>query len=175
MVRPNPYSSTATVEDDPHDVDVPVRSRRRLDGFDTIEYGGREWLRGIEEAARWIGRGRTTLYEWKSRGLIRAVKVDAPHPVSGKATRVWAVAPGSLLKAAEDAERRKLAQCNVAGPGRGHKGERDPRELAAARERDARRRAEVEAAKAAALAARRAAEREREALEDAAFERGELV
>ncbi|MGC5245376.1 hypothetical protein ACPXB3_00345 [Gordonia sp. DT219] len=169
MVGANPYAATSTSDPVLDPIDGPAAPTRRahnLEGFDTVRYAGREWLRGWDEAGRWIGRKRTTIYEWQRAGNLRAVKVSAPHPVTGRPARVWAISPGSLVAAAREADRRRAAQRHLPGPGRGRKGRRSAHELEALQERAARREAEAAAERARVVAERRRRQAKAEALED---------
>ncbi|QQM15148.1 helix-turn-helix DNA-binding domain protein [Gordonia phage Banquo] len=78
-----------------------------------------EWLTEAEAQA-YIGRKRTTLWEWRRRGIVRAQKMS---------DGTWRYGKGSLRLARKDAERRKAEQKHVAGPGRGHKRESNPDQL----------------------------------------------
>lgn len=131
----NPFSSRNTFHDPRDDYDpwdepiTPTRRRFNLDGYQTVRYRGADWLRGASEAARWIGCGRTTVYDRVKRGTVRSVKVREP---SGNIVRLFS--PGSLRLSQREAEKRKREQRSVAGPGRGRR-DRTEGELAAARER----------------------------------------
>lgn len=79
-----------------------------------------EWLTEAEAQA-YIGRGRTSLWDWRKRGIVRAMKMS---------DGTWRYGRGSLRLARRDADRRRAEQKRVAGPGRGHKRERNPDQLA---------------------------------------------
>ncbi|AKC03078.1 DNA binding protein [Gordonia phage Gsput1] len=79
-----------------------------------------EWLTE-REAQEYIGRGKTSLWDWRRRGIVRAQRMS---------DGTWRYGKGSLRLARKDAERRKANQRHVAGPGRGHKRERNAAQLA---------------------------------------------
>ncbi|AXQ51897.1 DNA binding protein [Gordonia phage Catfish] len=78
-----------------------------------------EWLTE-QEARDYIGRGRTCLWDWRKRGIVRARRMS---------DRSWQYSRGSLKLAAADAARRSAEQRHVPGPGRGHKRERNPDQI----------------------------------------------
>lgn len=121
-----------------------------------------EWCISEPEAQSYIGRGRTTLWEWRRNGMVKAYRAKL---VTGHTTHYYT--PGSLRAALREAKRRKANQLHVVGPGRGHKG--TPPDLAERRAHAERRRAEREQSERDRRAAVRARAEAAERAEDEAY------
>ncbi|GAB18112.1 hypothetical protein GOEFS_046_00680 [Gordonia effusa NBRC 100432] len=133
--------------------------------YRSIRINGRECL--PEKAAqRFVGRGKTTLWDWRKRGTVLAYQVVTPDGYR----RIY-YAKGPLRAALRDAQRRKRDQVRVAGPGRGRQYTSAERSEAIAAGRQ--RKADAASQKIAARAAMRAAAEKAEQLEDALYARND--
>lgn len=172
--RMRPALMSRPVPREPASPPEPKPKRSRSTSSDPWAYrpvrrNGKEWLPELA-AEEYIGRGRTSLWEWRSRGVVEAFKAKLPN---GKVR--WFYSRPGLRMALRDADRRRREQVRVAGPGRGYRGPMDRKVIEAQKARHRAKREAEAAAAAEALAERRRLERERERLEDEAFERGELT
>lgn len=116
-VANNPFAPRGAYQDPRQDYD-PDEFERALPRVSrhpkAYRWQGIDWL-SESDAREFSGRGKTTLWDYRRRGIVKAVKLSrAGRPAE------WHYTVGSLKLARRDAERRKAAQRHVAGPGRGN-------------------------------------------------------